>query len=245
MVVDGRACASYDGGGQGLPYQIAGADAGALPWAYGVDGGTYTCGVSTAGVNSAGIGAAYADAAMSLNGAACWTLASTVHPAIVDGENMWCRMIMQTGNNAGSSYMFSYGAAAGDFFALFQSSTERNQMTYRTASATALVVSSAVLSTATWYFIDWVYNAADPTNPSMRNYVNGTAAIGTEHTANLAGLVSGSRVAVGGATNGQCGLATSNIYTFISIRCAYGAEAAQFTGEAMHDADCVASGICP
>lgn len=241
IVVNGSACPAT--ASDGLNYQASGEDAGALTWGYGADAGTYTCNGSTAGLTNLGV--LENEAMIMAGGDNCWNLNSTLFQGLADGADMWCRMVIQTGDNAGNRYLLSFGSSTNDFFAFYQNSTERQISTARTGALTALTGQTAVLSTATWYVIDWVYDGAAPTNPLWSNYVNGTATLGTEHTANLGALAAGSRIAVGGQSSGQCSIGVPENYTILTMRCAIGPNAAQFTGEALHDADCTALGLCP
>lgn len=228
----------------GLPHQVSNTDAGVLAWGYGADAGTYSCNGSTSGLTNLG---ALTDEAMVFSGTGdnCWNLSSSLFPGIPDGQNMWCRIVFQTGNNSANRYMLSFGSAVADFFGFYQASTERNVFGSRTGGLTALTAQTAVLSLSTWYVLDWVYNGADPTNPSEDSYVNGTATLGSEHSANFGALASGSRIAIGGSSSGQCALSTAQAYTLLTMRCAIGTNAAQFTGESLHDADCTELGACP
>lgn len=241
IVVNGSACPAT--ASDGLNYQASGEDAGALTWGYGADAGTYTCNGSTAGLTNLGV--LENEAMVVAGGDNCWNLNSTLFQGLADGADMWCRMVIQTGDNAGNRYLLSFGSSTSDFFGFYQNSTERQISTARTGALTALTGQTAVLSTATWYVIDWVYDGAAPTNPSWASYVNGSATVGTEHTANLGALASGSRIAVGGQSSGQCSIGVPENYTILTMRCALGVNAAQFTGEAMHDADCTSLGLCP
>jgi len=241
LVIDGSACPGT--ASSGLSHQISGTDAGPLAWGYGADAGTYTCNGSTSPLTNLG---ALADQAMVFAGGDnCWNLTSSLLPAILDGADLWCRIVFQTGDNTGNRYMISFGSSTSDFFAIYQNSTERNIGSARTGALTALTDQTAVLTPGTWYVLDRVYRGAAPTNPAWENYINGAATIGAEHTANLGGLAAGSRIAVGGQSSGQCSIGVPQLYTILSMRCAFGAGAAQFTGEAMHDADCTELGACP
>lgn len=241
LAIDGSACPAA--ASDGLNYQASGVDAGALSWGYGADAGTYSCNGSTAGLTN--IGSLENEAMVVSGGDNCWNLNSTLFQGLADGADMWCRLVIQTGDNAGNRYLLSFGSSTSDFFGFYQNSTERQIATARTGALTALTGQTAVLSTATWYLIDWYYDGAAPTNPRWDNYVNGAATIGTEHTANLGALASGSRIAVGGQSSGQCSIGVPENYTLLALKCAIGANAAQFTGEAMHDAECVELGLCP
>jgi hypothetical protein len=154
-------------------------------------------------------------------------------------------MVIQTGDNAGNRYLLSFGSSTNDFFGFYQNSTERHIATARTGALTALSAQTAVLSLATWYVIDWVYDGAAPTNPSWASYVNNTLTAGAEHSANLGALAAASRIAIGGQSSGQCSIGVPSSYTLLTMRCAIGANAAQFTGAAMHQADCQSLGLCP
>lgn len=243
LVINGTACPGSDGGVEGLAYQVAGEDAGTLQWGYGADAGTYACNGSTAGLTGLG---ALTDRAMTLSGGDnCWNLSSSLFPGIADGTDIWCRLIMSTGDNAGNRYLLSFGSSTGDFFAFYQNSTERQISTARTGSLTVLTGQTAVFSIGAWQALDWYYRGANPTNPSWDNFANGTGTIGVEHSANLGALAAGARVAVGGQSSGQCSIGVPQNYTFVTMRCAFGANALQFTGEAMHDADCTQLGACP
>lgn len=240
IVVNGSACPAAPN--DGLNYQASGVDAGALTWGYGADAGTYTCNGSTTGLTNIGV---LENEAMVVAGDNCWNLNSTLFQGLSDGADMWCRMVMQVGDNTGNRYMLSFGSAAADFFGLYVGSTERSLATARTGGLTVLTANTAVLSLATWYVIDWVYDGAAPTNPSWASYVNGSATAGVEHSANLGALAAASRIAVGGQSSGQCSIGVPSNFTILTMRCAIGANAAQFTGEAMHDADCTSLGLCP
>lgn len=242
LVINGSACPATPS--DGLAYQVSNEDAGVLEWGYGADAGSYSCNQSTSGLTNIG---ALTDEAMVFDGTAdnCWNLNSTLFPGFADGADVWCRIVFQTGNNTGNRYLISFGSSTSDFFAVYQTSTERNIGTARTGALTALTDQTAVLTPSTWYVLDRVYRGAAPTNPAWENYINGAATIGAEHTANLGGLAAGSRIAVGGQSSGQCSFGVPQAYTILSMRCAFGAGAAQFTGEAMHDADCTELGACP
>lgn len=240
IVVNGSACPAA--ASNGLNYQASGEDAGALTWGYGADAGTYTCNGSTTGLTNLGV---LENEAMVVNGDNCWSLNSTLFQGLADGADMWCRMVIQTGDNAGNRYLLSFGSSTSDFFGFYQNSAERDIATARTGALTVLTGQTAVLSLSTWYVIDWVYDGAAPTNPSFASYVNGTATAGVEHTADLGALAAASRIAVGGQSSGQCSIGVPSSYTILTMRCAIGTNAAQFTGEAMHDADCTSLGLCP
>lgn len=240
IAINGSACPAAPN--DGLNYQASGVDAGALTWGYGADAGTYTCNGSTTGLTGIGV---LENEAMTLAGDNCWNINTSLFQGLADGADMWCRMVIQTGDNAGNRYMLSFGSAAADFFGFYQASTERSIATARTGALTTLTAQTAVLSTATWYVIDAVYRGAAPTNPRWDYLVNGTLTTGTEHTVNLGALAAASRIAVGGQGSGQCSIGVPSNYTILTMRCAVGANAAQFSGEAMHDADCTSLGLCP
>lgn len=240
IVVNGSACPAT--ASDGLNYQASGEDAGALAWGYGADAGTYTCNGSTTGLTNIGV---LENEAMVVAGDNCWNLNSTLFQGLADGADMWCRLVIQTGDNAGNRYLLSFGSSTNDFFGFYNGSTERNLATARTGGLAVLTANTAVLSLSTWYVIDWVYDGAAPTNPSWASYVNGAATAGVEHSANLGALAAASRIAVGGQSSGQCSIGVPSNYTILTMRCAIGANAAQFTGEALHDADCTSLGLCP
>jgi hypothetical protein len=165
---------------------------------------------------------------------------------IADGANIWCRLVIRTGDNTTARYLTSYGAASTDVWSITMSSTERNAFSFRTDGLTALAPATAVLSTTPFYLIDWLYNGADPTNPSVDSWVSGTETLGAEHSANLTGLAAGGPLAIGGISYQACSVAgTAPDDDIVGIGCAIGANAAQFTGAAMHNAACTADGMCP
>ena len=252
--VSGANCPGYDGGVQDYPIVRTGADGGALAWGYGSDAGTYSCGVSTswaggALVGAGGVGPELIDHAIRLvegSATGCWRNSESNVPAIADGDNIWCRLMIRTGDNTTTRYMTSYGTASTDVWSLTQSSTERSAFSFRTGGSTALAPTTAVLSTTPYYLIDWFYNGADPTNPSVDSWVSGTETLGAEHSANLAGLSAGGPLAIGGIAYQACSVAgVAPDVDIVAIGCAIGTNASQFTGAAMHNADCTASGACP
>lgn len=250
--INGNAFPDPASASAGVPYSINGADAGPLTWSQGSDGGTYAIGQSTGGLTSGGLGAAFINQAVVVNGSSsCWTLATSLLPAVPNGEDIWCRTLFATGDNTTTRILFSWGNAANDLFSNAQISTERNLWGMRTGGLTILNAQSAVLSqgtTTNFHMSDLLYRGANPTNPSMDEFVDGTATLGAEHSVNLGGMVASQRITIGGTTAGQCtSVGIDNRYTYVRTACKIGNSAigGVTVNEALHDADCTRVGVCP
>lgn len=236
----------------GWQHSISGTDAGALAWSQGADAGTYTVNQSTGSLTSDGLGAAFVDEAVVVNGSSsCWTLSTSLLPAITDGEDVWCRIVFATGDNTTTRFLFSFGNAATDLFSNGQISTERNLWGMRVGGGTILNAQSAVLATGTtsnYHFADVLYRGANPTSPSFDAFTDGTAVLGPEHSVNFGGLSAGQRITVGGTSAGQCtSTAIDNRFTIVRVACKIGTAAigGVTVNEALHDADCTRLGVCP
>ncbi len=241
FAVEGYDCPGVDGGVQ--PWNLRG-DGGALAWGFGADASQHLCNQTTtaaggdAAVGAGGIGSDRVNRGVLLveTGSNCWTSASTTIPGLADGVDLWIRAIVRQADNTANRNIIGWGQGASDRHTLQSRSTEAvNYISVTDGLATYTAISS-VLPTTGYSLLDIYYDAAGPTNPRVDFCVNGTCATGTEHTADFTELSAGTAFAIGG--DRACTVASvAPDIEILSISYHLGANAAQFTGEAMHDSD--------
>lgn len=203
---------------------------------------TYTCNGASTGMLSAGLGASRFNKGIVMNGTAGW--ADQTDPrwwSVADGEDMLIRLIWNSSSSTNNKYFFAWNRNAGEFYTLRLNGTTLT-FAVRENSTTTLTRTQTGFTTGTNWFVDVHYRAANPTNPSVDFYRNGTVNTGAEHTANFGTFdhVAGVQMSVF-ALNDYSGRFDGTVH-WLSF--AKGSTMSWFNSST-HLADCQAVGICP
>ncbi len=215
-----------------------------MAWGFGSDASQHLCNRTTtaaggdAAVGAGGIGSDRVNRGVLFveTGSNCWTSASTTIPGLADGVDLWIRAIVRQADNTANRNIIGWGQGASDRHTLQSRSTEAVNYISVTDGLATYTAISGVVPTTGYSLLDIYYDAAGPTNPRVDFCVNGTCATGTEHSANFTELSAGTAFAIGGDRACPVASASPDI-EILSITFHIGANAAQFTGEAMHDSD--------
>lgn len=146
---------------------------------------TYTCNGASTGMLSAGLGASRFNKGIVMDGTAGW--ADRTDPnwwTVADGEDMLIRLIWNSASTTNNKYFFAWNRNAGEFYTLRLNGTTLT-FAVRENSTTTLTRTQTGFTTGTNWFVDVHYRAANPTNPSVDFYRNGSVNTGAEHTANF------------------------------------------------------------